>query len=275
MKRLFVTLATTAGMVLATPALAASDYLLKLDGVKGEAAATIEISSWSWGTSNPSASENHEVKSPRDAASGLATGKRQHEPIIIVHGSAAQAAAGSGAAAASYAATGRMGAGKASMSDLSVMREGAAAGVNVAVGDVNGDGLVDFADTDNASEVSQFTLQFDKSSPELATKCVKGTHFPTAIITARGTSYVLEDAVVTGCITGQPQIVDNKRTGDQMPNRISMNVTTPKQTQGATFGEKVNQGLQAAGSALAQGAMRMTLTGQLKHTKTGHVTILK
>lgn len=39
-----------------------------------------------------------------------------------------------------------------------------------------------------------------------------------------------------------------------MPNRISMNVTVPKQTQGATFGEKVNAGLHAAGSALAQGA---------------------
>ncbi|MEO5563393.1 MAG: hypothetical protein ABIR18_08160, partial [Chitinophagaceae bacterium] len=39
-------------------------------------------------------------------------------------------------------------------------------------------------------------------------------------------------------------------------NRISMNVTVPKQTQGATFGEKVNAGLHAAGSALAQGASR-------------------
>ena len=39
-----------------------------------------------------------------------------------------------------------------------------------------------------------------------------------------------------------------------MPNRISMNVTVPKQTQGATFGEKVSSGLQAAGSAVAQGA---------------------
>lgn len=39
-------------------------------------------------------------------------------------------------------------------------------------------------------------------------------------------------------------------------SRISMNVTTPKQTQGATFGEKVNQGLQSAGSALANGASR-------------------
>lgn len=39
-----------------------------------------------------------------------------------------------------------------------------------------------------------------------------------------------------------------------MPNRISINVTVPKQTQGATFGERVNGGLHAAGSALARGA---------------------
>lgn len=46
-----------------------------------------------------------------------------------------------------------------------------------------------------------------------------------------------------------------------MPNRISMNTTVPKQTQGATFGEKVNQGLHAAGSALSQG--RNILSGRL------------
>lgn len=39
-----------------------------------------------------------------------------------------------------------------------------------------------------------------------------------------------------------------------MPNRISMNVTVPKQTQGATFGEKVNAGLHAVGNAVSQGA---------------------
>lgn len=36
-------------------------------------------------------------------------------------------------------------------------------------------------------------------------------------------------------------------------SRISMNVTVGKQTQGATFGEKVNAGLQSAGGALASG----------------------
>jgi hypothetical protein len=45
----------------------------------------------------------------------------------------------------------------------------------------------------------------------------------------------------------------NRAIDNSMPNRISMNVTVPKQTQGATFGEKVSAGMQAAG-ALAQGA---------------------
>jgi len=58
-----------------------------------------------------------------------------------------------------------------------------------------------------------------------------------------------------------------QRKGD-MPNRIAMNVTTPKQTQGATFGEKVNAGLHAAGSALAQGASLRganVLSGKIIH----------
>jgi hypothetical protein len=42
-------------------------------------------------------------------------------------------------------------------------------------------------------------------------------------------------------------------------DRISMNVTVPKQTQGATFGEKVNAGLHAAGSAISQGASRQII----------------
>lgn len=37
-------------------------------------------------------------------------------------------------------------------------------------------------------------------------------------------------------------------------HRISMNVTVPKQTQGSTFGEKVQSGLSQAGSAVSQGA---------------------
>jgi len=49
--------------------------------------AKTDIMSWSWGASNPSPrvsfSDLNAVKAPRDAASGQATGKRQHKPITI------------------------------------------------------------------------------------------------------------------------------------------------------------------------------------------------
>ena len=55
-------------------------------------------------------------------------------------------------------------------------------------------------------------------------------------------------------LPGFTQNTEKADLNNNMPNRISMNVTVAKQTQGATFGEKVNQGLHAAGGALAQGA---------------------
>ncbi|NEW79408.1 MAG: carboxypeptidase regulatory-like domain-containing protein [Gelidibacter sp.] len=49
-----------------------------------------------------------------------------------------------------------------------------------------------------------------------------------------------------------------------MPNRISMNVTVPKQTQGATFGEKVNAGLATAKKTSEQEAsLRGFITGSI------------
>jgi hypothetical protein len=44
-----------------------------------------------------------------------------------------------------------------------------------------------------------------------------------------------------------------KGSGNAMPSRLSMNVTTAKQTQGKTFGEKVASGLQSGANAVAQG----------------------
>lgn len=71
---------------------------------------------------------------------------------------------------------------------------------------------------------------------------------------------VLQAMVVTLLLLGidvQASGVNGINGG--MPNRISMNVTVPKQTQGATFGEKVNAGLHAAGSAVAQGASMIVI----------------
>jgi type VI protein secretion system component Hcp len=78
-----MSLAAVCGVIfLAGPASAASDYLLEIDGIEGETTAaapakSIEISSFSWGMSQA-------VIAPRDAASGMATGKRQHKPLSTV-----------------------------------------------------------------------------------------------------------------------------------------------------------------------------------------------
>ena len=61
-------------------------------------------------------------------------------------------------------------------------------------------------------------------------------------------------AAVCGLVLASGIAAATKIDSSGMPNRISMNVTVPKQTQGATFGEKVSSGLHAAGSALSQGA---------------------
>ena len=81
-------------------ALAASDYLLELDGVKGkEAKPAIEVQSFSWGVSNPTSAGSGgmsagkvsvqdisltRVAAPRDVSTGQASGKRMHKPMPVV-----------------------------------------------------------------------------------------------------------------------------------------------------------------------------------------------
>lgn len=83
----------------ATSAAGAADTYLKLGGVQGDSArgkgeTTIKVESWSWGESNTGTSAgartavggapaSGSVVSPRDSASGLPTGKRQHKPMVI------------------------------------------------------------------------------------------------------------------------------------------------------------------------------------------------
>ena len=103
------TICALAAAAMAAPAFAAADYYLKFDTIKGESAAKagggkqIEIESWSWGTTmvgawdgtikgSPRAEKfgavggvhsDAEITSPRDAASGMPTGKRQHGWVTV------------------------------------------------------------------------------------------------------------------------------------------------------------------------------------------------
>lgn len=165
----FGILCSAAAMSIAAPALAASDYLLIIDGVDGEASQAIEIQSWSWGASNPStntsgaagrerptvtASQNTQslrqtsgsTPPPRDAASGLATGR-------------------------------------------------SSGGVNVAAGDLDGDGRADLEGLAKVAEVSGFSLTL---APGAATsKVCAGKHIKEAHIVARGMVYDFEDLTVS------------------------------------------------------------------------------
>lgn len=68
-------------------------------------------------------------------------------------------------------------------------------------------------------------------------------------LATRATLSILSLAMATAALGAGINGINNS-----MPSRLSMNVTVAKQTQSATFGEKVASGLHAAGSAVASGA---------------------
>jgi hypothetical protein len=155
--------AVSALLMATTPVLAASDYLLQLDTVKGEAApATIEVQSFSWGVSN----------------SGTA---------------------------------GPRGTGKVSMQDISMtsappprdVATGAASGKRAApVAEASSSATAAPAVGDDAS----FTVVTPAGAADKAGACASGTHFPHAVIVARGQRYEFSDVVVTSCTVANGQM---------------------------------------------------------------------
>ena len=180
----FGLLAAAAAIAFAPAAMAASDYFLKIDDIKGEAATEIEVLSWSWGASNsssmPSSAGSGRVVSPRDAASGQATGRRQHHPPVT-----ASQNTQSLRESPTRASTGQTTA-KASFSDLSIMRR------------------PDPSSLSSLSEVHGFSLTLDKASPQLAKLCAQGQHFPKATLVMRTVQVQLEEVLVSSCAPAPP-----------------------------------------------------------------------
>lgn len=254
MNRSIAFAASLVALFSSAPAFAASDYLLKLDGVEGESA--IEVEGWSFGVCNVgqcSTPNQRSVTTARETGSGMATG-RTSKP-----------------ASASWDLATNKGA-----------RTAATGGkVNVAAGDLDGDGTADFAYAATQDAVYGLTFTVD-ASPPVVTKICQAGKIDSATLSRGEESYAVSSVSVL-CTKGGGSgaaAASYAKSGinriDSTPARISTNMTVPKQTQGATFGEKVQSGLASTGAALASGAMTITLTGgQLKHTKTGHVTLLK
>jgi type VI protein secretion system component Hcp len=167
--------ATLSGWMLgATPALAASDYLLQLDGVQGDAAtkghpAPIEISSWSWGASNPTSV----------GSTGMSAGKVNVRDMSVMSASAAT----TGVAAARDTTSGQA-SGKRSAQPVASVDAAAA--------------------PPPAGTVSELTLRLRESPsrPSLgqsASACTAGQHIDKVTVSSNGQSYELQDATVISC----------------------------------------------------------------------------
>jgi hypothetical protein len=179
MSTLRIFAAVSSLLMATTPALAASDYLLQLDPVKGEgkdaaAPQTIEVESFSWGASNAGAAATGSgagagkvnvqdlsmtsVQAPRDVSTGMASGKRA---------AAVAGAAGDEQAAAVVAAP-------------------------------------------KVGDVATFTVLTRESPTKVSTgkagACATGTHFPHAVIVAKGQRYEFSDVVVTSCAVTDGQM---------------------------------------------------------------------
>lgn len=139
-------------------------------------------------------------------------------------------------------------------------------------GDLDGDGSPDLAYAALLDAVEGLTLRMDKASPVLARIC-GGKHIDKAVLRAGADEFELSGTA--SCKSEDEAQRSGLLTSGGMPNRISMNMTVARQTQGASFGERCQAGVCSAGSALAQGVDVTVSGGQMKHTKTGHVTILK
>jgi hypothetical protein len=269
--KLSCTIAVAALAFASTAQAASSDYLLELDGVKGEAT----VDSWSFGVCNTgqcSSASRADVVAPRDAATGMASG-RTASSVKPNRASWDRATSKGGR----MAAGGGGGGGGKVQTGLSQTGSALASGAAVVAGDVDGDGSPDLAFAGTQDEIYGLALALPASSAAAQAACSAGRIDSARL--SRGDEVFAVSSVSVLCTKGGSgaSAASYARSGinriDSTPARISTNLTVAKQTQGATFGERC-----AAGScdALTDGLLILRFTGgQMKYTKTGHVTLLK
>ncbi|MEQ1542111.1 MAG: hypothetical protein ABL926_07635 [Novosphingobium sp.] len=245
MKAIYAILASAGMLTAASAAQAAqSDYFLKIEGVEGEAA----VAGWSFGVCN--SGQCSTVKSPRDAASGLATGKRQHGPVRVTASQNTQSLRES----PSKASDGKTAAPKANW-DLATGKGARTAGsggaggqVAIATGDVDGDGMADLAFAGTQNEISDFTVSYQKIEGVWRAMC-DGKHFDKAVLRSAADSFELSDVTVS-CDAAPSGPAERRR------DTCTSNDLDCRAVSDGTF------------------VMRFT-GGRMTNAKTGHVTLIK
>jgi len=162
--------AVIASLLAGSTAWASSDYLLQIEGLKGEAAAqsppALEVMSFSFGASQPSSVGNGSLSAGRMTPSSRHTGH-----VTLMKREAAPGAMPSAAAADVDA-----------MADVMAPRS-------------SGPGTV--------------TLHVDGSPAQVAARqasvCAQGTHFSSATLSGKGKTWVLSDVMVSSCAMADGQ----------------------------------------------------------------------
>ena len=248
---------------IAVPAFASSDYLLQLPPEKGEASTPVTIDSWSFGACNSgqcSSNSGAAIDSPRDSHTGMATGK-------------------TGNGAKPNRASWNLATGKGART-----AGGTAAPV---AGDVDGDGSPDLAFAVSQDAIYGLSFTFQKISVSYLAACASG-HIDSATV-SHGDEVYMVSSVSVVCTKGGggAAAASYARSGvvriDSTPARLSTNMTVAREAGAPAISEVVVT-RQASAPAISEscsstacdGVVTMTFTGgQMKHTKTGHVTLLK
>jgi hypothetical protein len=176
-------------------AIAASDYLLEIKGVAGESGATdtsqtIEISSFSWGTSNPTSV----------GSGGLSAGKASMQGMTGAPAAAQSAAVQTARESGTGMATGK----SAAPATAAAGGPADAAAAPPKVGDM--------------ATVTVFYRESPTQMPprKTSTACTKGEHIAEAVLTAQGQRYEMHDVVVTGCP------VANGQRGKELTGHVTL-----------------------------------------------------
>jgi hypothetical protein len=171
-----VGLAVASALVMsATAALGASDYLLEIEGVTGEAGASdastkIEISSFSWGTSNPTSV----------GSSGMSAGKVSMQDMSVSAAAAPSATAQAVRESPTKQSTGK------------TVAPAAAAGAPAG------------ASPPKVGDMATVTVMLRESPTKASTgktsrSCMQGEHISQVVLVAQGKRYEMHDVVVTAC----------------------------------------------------------------------------
>ncbi len=160
--------AVIASLLAGGTAWASSDYLLQIEGIKGEAASqgppALEVMSFSFGASQPGAVGNGSLGAGRMASSS------RHQKTGHVTLMKREAA------------------------------PGAMPSAPMAAGDVDGMAGVKAPRSPGPGTV---TLHMDGSPAQVAARrtsvCAQGKHFPSATLSGRGKTWVLSDVMVSSC----------------------------------------------------------------------------